>query len=52
MMAMNLHDRLIGRLERAVRLVKFLHHARQHDRVWFCTEVAEHWCRTHPAQDA
>ena len=51
MMAINLHDRLIGRPARAVGLIKFLEHARNHDRVWFCTgrDIAEHWRREHPA---
>jgi peptidoglycan/xylan/chitin deacetylase (PgdA/CDA1 family) len=50
MMSVALHDRLIGRPARAVGLIKLLHHARKHDRVWFCTgrDVAEHWRRTHP----
>ena len=53
MMAINLHDRLIGRPAKAVGLIKFLEHARKHDRVWFCTgrDIAEHWRREHPAQD-
>ena len=53
MMAINLHDQLIGRPARAVGLIKFLDHARKHDRVWFCTgrDVA-HRCRTHPPQEA
>ena len=37
MLAINLHDRLIGRPARAVGLIKFLEYARAHDRVWFCT---------------
>jgi allantoinase len=50
LMAVNLHDRLIGRPAKAVGLIKFLEHATNHDRVWFCTcrEVAEHWRRIHP----
>jgi allantoinase len=50
MMSVALHDRLIGRPARALGLVKFLDHARKHDRVWFCTgrDIAEHWRRTHP----
>jgi peptidoglycan/xylan/chitin deacetylase (PgdA/CDA1 family) len=50
MMAINLHDRLIGRPAKAVGLIRFLEHARKHDRVWFCTgrEIAEHWRREHP----
>jgi peptidoglycan/xylan/chitin deacetylase (PgdA/CDA1 family) len=54
MMAINLHDRLIGRPSRAVGLIKFLDHARKHDRVWFCTgrDVAEHWRQTTPPQEA
>jgi len=49
-MSVALHDRLIGRPAKAVGLIKFLKHARNHDRVWFCTgkEIAEHWHRTHP----
>ena len=50
MLAINLHDRLIGRPARSVGLVEFLEHARKHDKVWFCTgrDIAEHWRRTHP----
>ncbi len=50
MMAINLHDRLIGRPARAVGLIRFLEHAQKHDRVWFCTgrDIAEHWRREHP----
>jgi allantoinase len=51
MMAINLHDRLIGRPAKAVGLIKFLEHARKHDRVWFCSgrDIAEHWRKEHPA---
>jgi len=50
-MSIGLHDRLVGRPARAVGLVRFLEHARRHDRVWFCTgrEIAEHWRRHYPA---
>jgi peptidoglycan/xylan/chitin deacetylase (PgdA/CDA1 family) len=50
-MSVALHDRLTGRPARAVGLIKFLEHARRHDRVWFCTgrDIAEHWRRVHPA---
>ncbi len=50
MMAINLHDRLIGRPAKAVGLIKFLEHVRKHDRVWICTgqEMAEHWHKVHP----
>ncbi len=53
MMSISLHDRLIGRPAKAAGLIKFLEHARQHDRVWFCTgkDIAEHWRRTHPPRD-
>jgi allantoinase len=49
-MSVAIHDRLIGRPARAAGLVKFLDHARRHDRVWFCTgrDLAEHWHREHP----
>ncbi|HLW91290.1 MAG TPA: polysaccharide deacetylase family protein, partial [Roseiarcus sp.] len=49
-MSIALHDRLIGRPARAAGLIKFLHHARNRDRVWFCTgrEIAEHWRNEHP----
>jgi allantoinase len=49
-MSVALHDRLTGRPARAVGLIKFLEHARRHDRVWFCTgrDIAEHWRRVHP----
>ena len=49
-MSIGLHDRLVGRPARAVGLVKFLEHVRQHDRVWFCSgqDIAEHWRKTHP----
>jgi peptidoglycan/xylan/chitin deacetylase (PgdA/CDA1 family) len=52
LMAINLHDRLIGRPAKAVGLIKFLEHAKKHERVWFCTgrEVAEHWHRLHPPE--
>ena len=48
-MTVSLHDRLIGRPAKAVGLMKFLDHARKHDRVWFCTgkDIADHWYRTH-----
>lgn len=50
LMSISLHDRLIGRPAKAVGLIKFLEHARNHDRVWFCTggDIAAHWRRTHP----
>ena len=50
MMSVALHDRLIGRPARALGLIKFLDHARRHDRVWFCTghDIAEHWRTVHP----
>jgi allantoinase len=53
MLAINLHDRLIGRPARAVGLIKFLEHARARERVWFCTgrEIAEHWRKEHPPRD-
>ena len=53
LMSIGLHDRLIGRPGKAVGLIRFLEHARKHDRVWFCTgrDVAEHWYRLHPPQD-
>jgi peptidoglycan/xylan/chitin deacetylase (PgdA/CDA1 family) len=47
MMCVALHERLIGRPARAVGLIKFLDHARMHDRVWVCTG-REHWRREHP----
>ena len=49
-MTVSLHDRLIGRPAKAVGLMKFLDHARKHDRVWFCTgkDIALHWYQTHP----
>ncbi|MBV9221182.1 MAG: polysaccharide deacetylase family protein [Methylobacteriaceae bacterium] len=51
-MSIGLHDRLIGRPGKAVGLIRFLEHARRHDRVWFCTgeEIARHWHETHPPQ--
>lgn len=53
LMSIGLHDRLIGRPGKAVGLIRFLEHIREHDRVWFCTgrDVAEHWHRLHPPQD-
>jgi allantoinase len=53
LMSVAIHDRLIGRPAKAVGLIKFLEHARAHDRVWFCTgrDVAEHWRRAHPPRD-
>jgi allantoinase len=52
-MSVALHDRLIGRPAKAVGLIKFLEHARKHDKVWFCTgrDIADHWRREHPPQD-
>jgi allantoinase len=49
-MSVALHDRLIGRPAKAVGLIKFLDHVREHDRVWLCTgrDIAEHWRRVHP----
>ena len=54
LMSISLHDRLIGRPAKAVGLIRFLDHARKHDRVWFCTgkDIAEHWRRTHPPHNA
>jgi allantoinase len=51
LMSIGLHDRLVGRPGRAVGLIRFLEHARKHDKVWFCTgrDVAEHWRKVHPA---
>ncbi len=48
-----LHDRLIGRPAKAVGLIRFLDHVREHDRVWLCTgrDIAEHWRRAHPPGD-
>jgi peptidoglycan/xylan/chitin deacetylase (PgdA/CDA1 family) len=53
-MTVSLHDRLVGRPAKAVGLIKFLDHARKHDRVWFCTgkDIADHWYRTHPPKNA
>jgi hypothetical protein len=53
MMAINLHDRLIGRPARAAGLIKFLEYACRRDRVWFCTgcDIAEHWRKEHFPQD-
>jgi putative urate catabolism protein len=50
LMSIGLHDRLIGRPGRIGGLIRFLEHARKHDRVWFCRgiDVAEHWRRLHP----
>ena len=50
LMSIGLHDRLIGRPGRAVGLIRFLEHARRHDRVWFCRgiDLAEHWRREFP----
>lgn len=50
LMSIGLHDRLIGRPGRIGGLIRFLEHARMHDRVWFCRgiDVAEHWRRLHP----
>jgi hypothetical protein len=49
LMAINLHDRLIGRPARVVGLIKFLEYANKHEGVWFCTgrQIAEHWRREH-----
>jgi peptidoglycan/xylan/chitin deacetylase (PgdA/CDA1 family) len=49
-MSVAVHDRLIGRPGRAGGLIKFLDHARRHERAWFCTgrDIAEHWQREHP----
>ena len=53
-MTVSLHDRLIGRPAKVVGLIKFLEHARKHDRVWFCTgkDIAQHWRQTHPPRDS
>lgn len=50
LMSIGLHDRLIGRPGKAVGLIKFLEHARRHDKVWFCTgrDIALHWRKVHP----
>jgi putative urate catabolism protein len=50
MMSVGLHCRLAGRPGRAAALIRFLDHARGHDRVWITTraEIARHWHRNHP----
>jgi putative urate catabolism protein len=50
LLSIALHDRLIGRPARIRGLVRFLEHARAHDRVWFCTgaDIAAHWRTVHP----
>src|ERR1700742_1243855 len=52
LMSLGLHGRLVGRPGRAVGLIRFLEHARKHDKVWFCTgrDIAEHWRSVHPAK--
>ncbi|MGE0747964.1 MAG: polysaccharide deacetylase family protein [Rhodospirillales bacterium] len=54
LMSIALHDRLIGRPARIRGLVRFLEHARAHERVWFCTgaEIAAHWRAVHPPSGA
>jgi allantoinase len=50
-MALNLHDRIIGRPGRAAGLERFLDYALKHDKVWFAPglDIANHWKATHPA---
>jgi putative urate catabolism protein len=50
LLSIALHDRLIGRPARIRGLIRFLEHARAHDRVWFCTgaDIAAHWRKVHP----
>lgn len=50
MMSIGLHGRLIGRPGRLKSLERFIEHARQYDKVWFCRriDIARHWREHHP----
>ncbi len=54
MMAMAVHDRLMGRPARAAGLARFLDYVLKHDKVWICTgiEIARHWIEHHPYRAA
>jgi allantoinase len=54
MMSVGMHCRLLGRPGRITALQRFLDHVAQHDRVWVCRriDIAQHWARMHPCQDA
>ena len=51
MMALGLHDRVIGRPARAAGLERFLDYVLGHDEVWIArgVDVADHWIVHHPA---
>ena len=53
-MAMAVHDRLMGRPARAAGLARFLDYVLKHDKVWICTgiEIARHWIEHHPYRSA
>lgn len=51
MMSIGLHCRLAGKPARAMGLLKFLKHIREHEGVWVATrlDIARHWQSVHPA---
>ncbi len=53
MLSIGLHCRLIGRPGRIQSLKRFMEYAQSHADVWFAKriEIAEHWCKHHPAPD-
>ncbi len=50
MMAMAMHDRILGRPARAAGLARFLDYVLEHDKVWICrgVDIARHWIEHHP----
>jgi peptidoglycan/xylan/chitin deacetylase (PgdA/CDA1 family) len=54
MMSVGLHCRLAGRPGRASAVRKFLQHVSRHEDVWVARriDIARHWRKHHPAQEA
>jgi len=54
MLALALHDRIIGRPARAVGLERFLDYVMKHDKVWIArgVDIARHWIARHPYRPA
>jgi peptidoglycan/xylan/chitin deacetylase (PgdA/CDA1 family) len=50
LMSIGLHMRLTGHPGRAKALIRFIEHARAHDRVWICRreDIARHWIDRFP----
>lgn len=54
MMSVGMHARLLGHPGRAAGLARFLDYARSLPDVWICrrVEIAQHWRRVHPPEEA